>query len=192
MPALLTRLPRRTAAAVRRAASLASIAVLPLLAGCGGDGTTEKFAPPCPTVTILRDAADLTRFRGAGRDLTDSVLDGRITGLSGSCKRDGSDTVVTTVHVGIEVSRGPAAPGRDAALAYFVAVLEGERILDKQVFQLRATFPANTDRLRLSGDDVELRLPVTPKKTAAVYRIQVGFQLSPVELEANRRRGVRQ
>ena len=119
------------------------------------------------------------------------MLDGRITGLNGSCKRDGPDTVVTAVHVGIEVSRGPAAPGRDATLAYFGAGLEGERILDKQVFQLRATFPANTDRLRLSGDDVELRLPVTPKKTAATYRIQVGFQLSPVELEANRRRSVR-
>ncbi len=190
MATLPTPLPRRTAAAVRPAASLASIAVLLLLAGCGGDNG-EKFAPPCPTVAILRDAADLTRYRGAGRDLTDSVVDGRITGVNGSCKRDGADTVVTTVQVGMDLTRGPAAPGREATVAYFVAVLDGERILDKQVFQLRAVFPANADRLRLSGDDVELRLPVTPKKTAAAYRIQVGFQLSPVELEVNRKRGRR-
>ena len=175
---------------LRQAAAWASAAGVLLLAGCGND-TGDRFAPACPTVAILRDAADLTRYRGAGRDLTDAVLDGRVTGVNGTCKRDGADTVVTTVQVGIDLTRGPAAPGREAAVGYFVAVLDGERILDKQVFQLKAAFPANADRLRLSGDDVELRLPVTPKKTAAAYRVQVGFQLSPLELEVNRKRGRR-
>jgi len=162
--------------------------LLGALAGCG-DGTDDKFAPACPGIAIVRDAADLSRFRGTGRDLTDAVLTGRITTAGGSCKRDGADTVVTVVQVGIELTRGPASPGRQAQLAYFVAVLDGERILDKQVFRLNAEFPANADRLRLTGDEVELRLPVRLNKTAAAYRIQVGFQLSPVELEVNRRRG---
>ena len=169
--------------------ALLPAALLPLLAGCGS--SSDAFAPPCPNVAILRDAADLQRYRGAGRDLTDAVLNGRITGFNGSCTRDGADTVVTTVQVGIELQRGPAAPGRQATMSYFVAVLDGDRILDKQVFNLRAEFPPNTDRLRLAGDDVELRLPVTPTKTAAAYRVQVGFQLTPVELDANRRRGAR-
>jgi len=189
MAALSTPTLRLASAPLRGAAAWASAAGLLLLAGCAD--TTGQFAPSCPSVAILRDAADLTRYRGAGRDLTDAVLDGRITGVNGSCKRDGADTVVTTVQVGIDLTRGPAAPGREATVGYFVAVLDGERILDKQVFQLRAVFPANTDRLRLSGGDVELRLPVTPKKTAAAYRIQVGFQLLPVELEVNRKRGQR-
>ena len=162
-------------------------AALLALAGCGG-GTADNFAPPCPGAAIVRDAADLKRFRGAGRDLTDSVLDGRITGIAGRCVRDGADIVTTTVQVGMELSRGPAASGRRAELSYFVAVLDGERILDKQVFALRAEFPPNTDRLRLQGDEVELRLPVRADKTAAAYRIQIGFQLTPLELEVNRRR----
>ena len=162
-------------------------AAAPLLAGCGG-GTDDAFAPACPSVSLVRDAADLVRYRGAGRDLTDLVLNGRLTGIGGNCKRDGSSTVVTTVQVGMELQRGPAAPGRQAQVAYFVAVLDGDRILDKQVFSLRAEFPANADRLRLSGDDVELRLPVKPDKTAAAYKVQVGFQLTPAELEVNRRR----
>ena len=165
--------------------------LLPLLVASCGPGSDDSFAPPCPGAAILRDAADLSRYRGAGRDLTDLVLDGRITGIDGSCTRDGSDTVVTTVSVGIAITRGPAASTRTAELAYFVAVLDGERILDKQVFNLRAAFPSNTDRLRLSGDQVELRLPVTRGKTAAAYRIQVGFQLTPLELELNRQRGRR-
>ena len=115
----------------------------------------------------------------------------RITGLGGSCRSDGAGFVSTTVSVGIELTRGPAAPGRQAELAYFVAVLDGEQILDKQVFNLRAEFPPNNDRLRLTGDNVELRLPVTGTKAADAYRIQVGFQLTPPELEVNRQRGQR-
>lgn len=165
---------------------LAAVTFLPLLASCGPEVNT--FAPPCPRPSILRDANDLHRYRGTGRDLTDSVLEGRITDISGSCKRDGADAVAATVNVGIELTRGPAATGRTADIAYFVAVSEGERVLDKQVYQLRAEFPENTDRVRLSGDSVDLRLPVTDKKTAAAYQITVGFQLTPAELQANRAR----
>jgi hypothetical protein len=165
---------------------------LPLLAaGCGSFQDVNTFAPPCPRPLILRDANDISRYRGAGRDLTDAVLQGRITGISGSCKRDGNDAVAATVNVGIELTRGPAATSRVADVAYFVAVSEGERVLDKQVYQLRAEFPENTDRLRLSGDSVDLRLPVTDKKTAAAYTVTVGFQLSPAELQVNRQRAGR-
>jgi hypothetical protein len=165
---------------------LAALFVMPLLAGCGGEEGT--FAPPCPRPSILRDANDLHRYRGAGRDITDSVLEGRITGISGSCKRDGAGAVAATVSVGIELTRGPAATSRVADIAYFVAVSEGDRVLDKQVYQLRAEFPENTDRVRLSGDSVDLRLPVTDRKTAAAYQVTVGFQLTPAELQVNRAR----
>ncbi len=168
------------------------LATAPLLAlpGCGGT-SGEQFAPPCPVASIPRDFGDLHRFRGNGRDLTDSVLEGRITGLDGSCTRDGPTTTVATVSVGIELTRGPAAPGRTTDVSYFVAVSEGEQIIDKRVYTLHAEFPANTDRLRLAGDQVELRLPVTPEKTAAAYRVSVGFQLTPAELEVNRSRARR-
>lgn len=181
MPAM--RFPARSARFLRAIPLLA-------LAGCGG-GTQDAFAPACPGAAILRDAADLSRYRNNQRDLVDTELEGRITGINGSCKRDGADIVVTTVQVGMELTRGPAAPGRQAQLAYFVAVLDGDAILDKQVFPLRAEFPANGDRLRFAGEDVELRLPVRENKTAAAYRIEVGFQLSPEELAANRSRGRR-
>jgi hypothetical protein len=165
---------------------LAAALAVPLLAGCGGAG--DEFAPACPRPAILRDANDLQRYRGSGRDLTDSVLAGRITGISGSCKRDGSNKVAATVSVGMELTRGPAATSRVADIPYFVAVTEGERVLDKQVYTLRAEFPENTDRLRLSGDSVDLALPVTSTKGADAYQVTVGFQLTPTELEANRQR----
>ena len=170
-------------------AALGACALL-ALAGCGAS-ESDNFAPRCPVPSIPRDFNDLRRFRGAGRDITDAALEGRVVNIQGSCKRTGDSTVTATVSVGIELARGPAAPGRIADIAYFVAVSEDDRILDKQIFRLRAEFPANTDRLRLSGDEVELRLPVTTQKTAAAYRISVGFELTPVELEVNRQRAGR-
>ena len=182
-------MPKQACVAQAMHACLGAAPML-VLFGCGND-SQEAFAPACPGAAILRDAADLHRYRDGQRDLIDTELEGRITGINGNCTRDGAATVVTTVQVGIELTRGPAAPGREARLAYFVAVLDGERILDKQVFPLRAEFPPNGDRLRLVGDDVELRLKVTPDKTAAAYRVEVGFQLTPEELEANRAGGRR-
>ena len=165
------------------------LAALLVLAGCGGG--SGEFAPVCPTAAIVRDGGDLRRYNGPGQDLTDLVLEGRITGVNGRCGRGGADAVLATVSVGIELTRGPAAPGRTAELAYFVAVSQGERILDKRVFPLAAAFPPNTDRVRLTGDDVELRLPTPSGTDASAYRIQVGLQLTPEELEINRRRAAR-
>ena len=171
---------------------LAAVGLAGLVVGCGGE-SGPKVPPACPRPAILRDANDLQRFRGngSGRDFLDTTLQGRITSINGSCTQDGSRAVVATVNVGIELSRGPAATGRTAEVAFFVAVSQGERVLDKQVYTLQAVFPENTDRLRLTGDSIDLRLPVSPTMKADSYQVTAGFQLTPEELEANRRRPAR-
>jgi hypothetical protein len=160
-------------------------ATLPLMTACGSN---QGFAPTCPKPVILRDGADLQRFRGPGHDFLDTTLQGRITGLSGSCKQDGPRAVAATVSVGMELTRGPAASGRSTTVGYFVAVSRGNRILDKRVYTLHAVFPENTDRLRLSGDRVDLELPVNRGQGADSYQLTVGFQLTPQELAWNRQR----
>ena len=145
---------------------LAACALLPL-AGCGG-GPDDRFAPPCPTPSIPRDFGDVRRYRGAGLDITDAVLEGRIIAVNGACSRDGANIVKANVSISMDLRRGPAATGRAADVSYFVAVSEGDRILDKRVYTLRAEFPSNTDRLRLTGEELELRLPVTAQKIGGV------------------------
>lgn len=167
---------------------LLPLALAALVSGCSSG---EDFPPPCPAVSILHDAADLNRFNGAGGGLTDSVLSGRITGLSGTCKRAPHETVLTTVSVALDLARGPAAKGRVAEAAYFVALTHGQTILAKQVLPLHAAFPPNTDHLRLVGDQVEVRVPNTAKTPASAYQVLVGFELTPAELAVNRARGVR-
>ena len=158
-----------------------------LVAGCGGGGI-DQFAPACPRPAILRDANDLQRFRGNGQDFLDTTLQGRITSLTGSCAQDGSRIVSATVQVGLELSRGPAAAARATSVSFFVAVSQGDHVLDKQVYTIETVFPENTDRLHLTGEPVTLRLPVTKTVRADAYQITAGFQLTPTELAANRRR----
>ena len=164
------------------------VAVLVSLAGCAGE---EKFAPACPELTLLPDAAALSLFRPGGRDLTDMVFDAKITAVPAVCSRKDAKTVAARLSVGFALTRGPAAAGRNAALRYFVGVTEGDRVLDEQDYQLGVAFPANIATVAVSGEEITLNFPVSAQKSAAAYRIFVGFRLTPEQLAANRARGAR-
>lgn len=167
---------------------LAALAMLTVLAGCA---TGEKFAPDCPGLTLLPDAADLSRYRPGGRDLTDMALDAKIMGVPAQCSRRDAGTVAARMSVTFAVSRGPAATGRNAVLTYFVGVTDGDRVLDEQDYQLPVAFPANIDTVALTGQEITLNFPVSNEKSAAAYRIFVGFRLTPEQLAINRARGLR-
>ncbi len=173
---------------VRLAAALATVT---MLAGCGIFDTAEKFPPICPSLALLNDAADITRFKGAGHDITDQVLDGRITAVPAQCKADGKNVVTTTLHLQASLTRGTAATGRDLAVPYIVTVTDGDKIVDQQDYQLVTTFPPNVSTVNLTGQDIELRFPVTAKKNASAYKVYLGFRLTPAELAFNRVRGPR-
>jgi hypothetical protein len=167
-----------------RAALLA--ALLPLLAECGP--TRNQFAPPCPARAILGDAANLDVYRASGtsggaRDLTDLVLHARIVGMRGSCKQgDEKNQLAVTVNVGVDLTRGPAMAGRETDVPVFVAVTQGDTILDKYVYRMHVVFPSNVDRITLTPGEANLILPVTPTKSGAAYTILAGFQLTPDQM----------
>ncbi len=164
-------------------------ALLPLLADCGP--ARNQFAPPCPSAVILGDAANLDLYRPSstgGRDLTDLVLHARVVGVQGSCQEgDRKNQLAVKVNVGVELTRGPAMPGREADVPVFVAVTEGDTILDKRVYLMHVVFPSNIERVTLTPGDVNLLLPVTGSKTGAAYTIVAGFQLTPDQLSQSRR-----
>ena len=73
-------------------------------------------------------------------------------------------------------------PGREAEVPIFIAVTDGETILDKHVYLMHVVFPSNVDRVTLTPGDVNLVLPVTPTKSGAAYTILAGFQLTPDQI----------
>ena len=121
-----------------------------LLAACS-DGEL-KYAPACPQLTLLAEGADLVRFAGAGRDVTDRVMEARINGVDAKCAPGRGRDVVATIRVRADVARGPAARGRTAQVPYFVAVMRGDAVLDRREFALAANFPPNVNSMRVAGD----------------------------------------
>lgn len=170
---------------------LAGLAVL-ALAGCSNN--TGDFAPACPQLRLLPDGADLTRFGGRGQDLTDLVFQARLEGVppsTGSCKwiDEAHTKVAVTMSVAISAQRGPAMPGRQTMVPYFIAVADGSHILDRQGYTTQVTFASNVERTALVSDPVKLVLPVSRDKSAAAYTVWVGLQLTPAELAYNRAHG---
>lgn len=179
--------PARPSPARRRAAALGiALAATGLLAGCGTPRDNE-FPPACPGFALIRDASRLTRFAGAGRDATDMTLHAEITAVPAKCQTADSTHVRATLSVTADMTRGHAAPPDAAAtVTYFIAVTEGERVAQEQDFAFVVRFPPNRDRLTIAGDEIELLLPVSKSKSAAAYRLHVGFRLTPEELAFNR------
>ena len=172
----------------RLAVPAALLAAL-LLSGCGSGAL--KFAPSCPQLAILAEGSDLTRFVGTGRDVTDRVLEARIAGVEASCSGGRGGEVVARLKLQADIARGPAARGRGAQVPYFVAVMDGDAVLDRREFVLEVNFPPNVDALRVAGGELELRFARAGDRGAAQYRIIVSLQLTEEELAHNRRAAAR-
>lgn len=166
----------------------ATLAIASLAAGCAG---SNKSPSSCPSVQVLADAADLTIFREGQQDITDMIIDARISGVPARCSAGDSGHVITTMSVALSVSRGPAAPSRDVQLQYFVAVANPDRIIEQQDYIVPISFPPNVDKMSYPGDEIVLDIPVVAGKPASSYSIYVAFRLTPEQLAFNRKRGPR-
>jgi hypothetical protein len=178
--------------ALRMAAAIGLLA----LAGCGSSEPPDVLAgtiAPCPFVGIVADAADLTRFRGEGADLSRMVLDARIAGFDLRCEWVGRrEALLVTVTPRFSAERGPAAANlRSVELPWLLAITSADQseILARQEFLVRGSFVGNSPRLAMSAPPIPVRLP--GRDGAETRQILLAFALSPDELALNRRRGPR-
>lgn len=179
----------------RVAGPLAGAAAL-ALAGCGslGGGSSSGSTVACPRIAILAEGSDLTRYRpGAPPDLTQMVVDARLTGFEARCDvTNRGATLEVRITPRFEAERGPAAEGRSAELGWFAAVTDtSDNVLDRVSGRTLVGFPANIGRVAATGQAVQLDLPLSGGLRAADYLVRLGFQLTPEELAQNRRRGAR-
>ena len=174
----------------RRVAIVAAVALaFSALAGCSV--FSKKQVPPCPEINVLAEAAKFTRFRpGPGRDITDIVLQGEVTGYKGSCSYDKDEKKLTvTLQVQMTFTKGPAAAGNEAQASYFVAVpAYYPKPEAKQILGVKFAFAPNADHVRITDNQVEVTLPVADfVKDLPNRSIYIGFQLDEDELDYNRR-----
>jgi hypothetical protein len=179
-------MPRRLP---RPATQILLATALALLASCGP--SKDEFAPVCPVASPLWQAADLVRYRdesvAAHEDVRDMILTGHIVAIPAKCgPGDNKNQLAADVSITIQLTRGPAMQGREADVPLFLAVAEGDQILDKKVFPQHFVFPTGLDQVTWSSDPVHLVFPISATKSGAAYTVLAGFQLTPAELALNR------
>ncbi len=158
-----------------------AILAMAITAGCSSD------APPlpCPPIVVVRDADQMTRFEGAGRDLTDVIFQADLTGTGVTCSYDEA-AIDVEMLVRIQARRGPADLTNRADLSYFVAISGREQnVIAREEFDVAVRLPSNGAKVS-KVDEVKPRIPLAPGQNGADFRIYVGLQLSPEELEYNR------
>jgi hypothetical protein len=149
----------------------------------------------CPTVSLPADVADLTRHRpGAPPDLSTLVLDARVAAVPATCRPGPrGQSVIASISLRATVDRGPAATGRDAAVPWFIAVLDGgtDEVLSRQAFLMPVVFPPNVARVTVTSPAVDVSFSTTGPRRVQDHRILVGFLVDEGEVALNRRRGPR-
>jgi hypothetical protein len=157
-----------------------------LVAGCDS-GPTNQFAPPAPSVVLVPDASDLTRFNDRGQDVTDMEVGARLTAVKGATTPgDTRRQADAKIQVAMTLTRGPALVGRTVSVPYMVTVAQGDRIIDQKDYTVTTTFARAVDQVSVTDQPIAMVFPVTQQKTSAAYTIYVSFRLTPQQLAYNR------
>ncbi len=168
------------------------------LSACGAtDSLTfwRKEKPePCPRITVLRDAANITQFKdGPGRDIIDVLYEAHVTNVLSACKYDVDyDTRAGTINIQlapvIAAKRGPADQVRLADVTYFIAVVNSDKkILQKKTFDLKLGFPGNLTQNEVRDEPVELSIATNGSTDGRDYEVYVGFQMTREQMAYTRR-----
>ncbi len=163
-----------------------AMGLLTALTGCGGgEAASMEFAPACPITHIPSEAADYYLYKGKGTDYRDLVARASIVKLEGDCSAGGPKDLKTRVVLHITVERGPASTTEALSMPWFIAVLHGDRIVNKHIFRHTVNFPANLATFNTMTKIITIDLPIPPRNVDSDYRFEVGFQLSKSQLDYN-------
>lgn len=173
------------------AASLALAAIG--LAACGSSSDSAPAAAaekaPCPAMSVLADAASLTRFADGAARTPDSVLyEIELIDAKALCEPAANGQVVANVGLSIYVRRGPA--GRDltgVTVPFFLALTEtNTRVVSRASYETQVPL----DKGKNSGGIVEHLTVTVPLDGKSPYAFEMigGIQISAAELADERKR----
>lgn len=167
-----------------------SVLLLAGLSACGGENAAQQAGLRCPQIVIPQEAAIYDLVRNNSTNPKDVLVEARITNTRGGCSY-GDGSVTMDVNVEFTAWRGPAAwLEKDVPVQYFVAVTDAQdRILNKATFDVKMPVP----RLQVTPretiqEPLEQVIPVSSPAEGGSYKVMIGFQLTPQQLEFNKHR----
>ncbi len=158
----------------------------------GSDQEVPQKVVSCPRALVVDDAKELVSLRSGGRRMKDVRVAARINPPLMNCEV-GDDRVGVRLTIPIQAVRGPQLAKGEISfvLPYFVAVADARgRILGKRVFTVRITIPAGQKNTSVA-ESIDQNIPLPAGRSAASVVIYTGFQLTPAQLEFNRRNRLR-
>ncbi len=157
-----------------------------VLAGCGLMGEPNEIPVGCPTTGVLAEGERLERYReNSERDLTDLIVRARVGNIRNACSiMQEERELEMDMALQVFAERGPAATlGTLLPVAYFVAVTDADNnVHSRQLFTVAAAFEG-TARQAIFKEEIILSIPIAANKSVADYRVIVGLQLTPEELQ---------
>ncbi len=155
-----------------------------LAAGCSSGKGASKLT--CPVTLVAPTLGALAELPPDGSEAPEKIhFTARIAAASSTCVRDDHDITVDT-HILLEVARSDKEV-RKRSVTYFVALADGrQQILAKQTFTLDAEFAPRQNRIEFA-DNTSEHLPVKDFAAGKTFAVIVGLQLTPEQLEFNRK-----
>jgi hypothetical protein len=156
------------------------------LAGCN----TSKVNN-CPVAVILADASQVTVFRpGAPQDLAGEAYRVALVGISTSCSinRKTGETD-SSYRVNFRATRAPSADAAHYTVPYFVAVTQGDELIEKRILQVSFDFAAGDSIATFSESPDDFDIHVANGHQPFEYQLMAGFQMTPAQVDYNKKMG---
>lgn len=164
---------------------------LSLVIMLGACTTSQKVADyACPESGFAKHAEVLRLFAADQGDKTHEnlMLEARLADFEGGCRyNERKAELETSLTLGLRATTGAAGDslkGQSQTFTYFVAVLGAqEEILQRQAFDLAVQIDAAG--AGHAADTLTLKIPVADKDQIGLYKIVMGFVLTPDQLDYN-------
>jgi hypothetical protein len=164
--------------------SLALVVAVGLLAGC----VNKDKQAACPGMVALADASTLHVFRaGAPADPSNVLYTVQIARVHGICEiSKRSHEVDADIDVYLRATRAPNGQPAQYNVAYFVAVTQGDRVVNKFPFTAQISFAPGEAVAEVTETAPTTEISLEEGKHAWDYQVLVGMPLTKGDLDYNR------
>jgi hypothetical protein len=135
----------------------------------------------CPNPAVLQQAQTATYFLPDRLDVGGRVSTAQVSIVSASCQFEKSkNAVLMTINTSFLADNGPANNFAPLALPWFVAIADGDNIIQKTNYIQKLKFDGNSSTTAATAKPVKVEMPNSAETQN--LQILVGFQESPDQL----------
>lgn len=156
-------------------------------------GKTETLlSSPCPQVELVSDLSSLSDFSTPNQPSENNLISRvNLNSAESTCKLASKSAIVdlTLIFNGVLGKKGKLKPSDKPFFSYpfFVAVTAPNgKIMAKEIFAASLTYGANENK-HTYFEKLRQIIPIKNKSHANRYKVLIGFQVTPDQLEYNRK-----